>query len=263
MSPTPAKAMNTFLTTVDAWVTALLLATAMLGAWGLGWWRGHRLGQDGRKETTSKLNDASMALLGLLLAFTFSMSLSRHEQRRQMVVADSNAIGDFYTAASFTNQPVRGQLQNAIRQYVDHRLDIVKQRLDEAAMEKKLIETEEMQGRMQDLVGKAVDGGTSVVVPLVNTLNGLTSAHTARLSASHDRLPPSIVLLLFLATIVSMALAGSQEGRSGELHLGATLGFVILVSMAVWVTLDLNQPQRGLIMVSQESMERLRSSLNR
>jgi hypothetical protein len=39
--------------------------------------------------------------------------------------------------------------------------------------------------------------------------------------------------------------------------------FVALVSMVVWVTLDLNQPQRGLITVSQEPLERLLSGMGR
>jgi hypothetical protein len=35
----------------------------------------------------------------------------------------------------------------------------------------------------------------------------------------------------------------------------------VLVSFAVYVTLDLNQPERGLIRVSQEPIQRLLSSM--
>ena len=211
----------------------------------------------------SKLNDASSALLGLLLAFTFSMSLAKDAQRRQMVVTDSNAIGDFYTTASLTAQPERKELQEVVRRYTEHRLAVAQERLDEAAMQKKVEEMQEMQNRMQTLVRQAVDGGTPVVVPLVNTLNELTSSHAARLAASRDRLPPSIVVLLFLVAIVCLALVGRQEGMSGERHIGATVAFVVLVSLAVWVTLDLNQPKRGLITVSQEPMKELLSGMRR
>lgn len=119
--------MSNFLTEVDAWVPALLLAVAMLAAWSIGWYRGQHLPAGSRQGPASKLNEASLALLGLLLAFTFSMALARHERRREMVVNDSNAIGDFYTAASLTAQPVRGQLQSVIRQYVAHRLALTKE----------------------------------------------------------------------------------------------------------------------------------------
>jgi hypothetical protein len=56
---------------------------------------------------------------------------------------------------------------------------------------------------------------------------------------------------------------GIQQGASADWHLGATLGFVALVSMTVWVTLDLNQPQRGLITVSQEPLQRMLASMGK
>jgi hypothetical protein len=128
---------------------------------------------------------------------------------------------------------------------------------DEATLQQKLQEIREMHGQMQSLVKQAVDGETPVAVPLVNTLNALTSSHTARLAAVRDRLAPSIVLLLFLAALLSVVLVGRQQGSSGEWRPGATLCFIALVCMAVWVTLDLNQPQRGWIVVSQEPLEQL------
>jgi MFS family permease len=253
--------MNAFPNVIDAWILALLLAGAMLAAWWIGWWRGRHLPPGMRPEPASKLNDASLAMLGLLLAFTFSMALSRHEHRREMVVNDSNAIGDFYTAASCTAEPVRGQLRAVIRQYTGQGLALAKERLDEATFQTRLGELQEMHGKMQTLVERAVAEKTYVVVPLVNTLNGLTSSYAARLSAFRDRLPPSVVALLFLATVVSMVFIGQQEGATGEHHFGTVIGFVVLVSLAVWVTLDLNQPQQGLITVSQEPMERLLSGM--
>jgi hypothetical protein len=255
--------MNAFLIDLDAWVTAGLLALAMFAAYAAGWWWARRLGKQEQDLPASKFNDAIMALLGLLLAFTFSMSLVKHEQRRQMVVTDSNAIGDFYTCASLLKEPVRGKLQAVLRQYVEHRLLVVQSSPDEATILRKVDEVPQMHQQMQALVGEAVDSGTPVTVPLVNTLNALTSAHAARVAAARDRLPPSIVWLLFLSAIVAMALLRTQQGASGERHLGATIGFTALVCMVVWVTLDLNQPSRGVITVSQEPLQRLLTSMGK
>jgi len=236
---------------------AAVLAAAMVAGWAAGWWRGRRRPEAAKEAPVSKFNDASMAILGLLLAFTFSMSLSKHDQRRLMVVTDSNSIGDFYTCASLVQEPVRQKLQDVIRTYVEHRLALAKERIDEPQSQKILAQLQQLQNRMQALVSEAIADGTPVVVPLVNTLNEVTSSHAARLAAVRDRLPPSIVMLLFLSAIISMVLMGAQQGASREYHFGATLGFVALVSLVVYVTLDLNQPQRGLITVSQEPMQRL------
>src|SRR5262249_33860987 len=161
-----------------------------------------------------------------------------HEQRRQMVVSDSNAIGDFYTTASLVKEPVRGKLQATVRRYVEHRLALPTKIVDEASLQRSLDEIREMYGQMQTLVEDAVDGGTPVVVPLVNTLNALTSSHAARLAALRDRLPPGVVLLLVVAAVVSMIVIGWQQGASAERHPGEALGFTVLVCTVLWVTLD-------------------------
>ena len=82
--------MTDWLTEVDAAVLAALLGLLMLVALGIGWRVGRRSRELG--EQRGKFPDAILALLGLLLAFTFSMSLSKHELRRQMLVADSEII---------------------------------------------------------------------------------------------------------------------------------------------------------------------------
>lgn len=72
--------MDELIYRIDAWVIALVFAGAMLAFWGLGWRWGRRLTPDSGQDPGVKFTDASLALLGLLLAFTFSMTLGRHDQ---------------------------------------------------------------------------------------------------------------------------------------------------------------------------------------
>jgi hypothetical protein len=249
--------MTAFMTAIDSWLLAAMVAVAMVAAWWIGWWIGHRQKKDEAEAPGIKFNDASMALLGLLLGFTFAMSLSRHDQRRQMVVTEANALGDFYTCASLLNEPVRGQLQPVIREYTESLLLPEGYIEDEARWRNE----QEHQNRMQSLVKKAVDAGTPVTVPLVNTFNEITSAHIARLAARRDRLQPSVVGLLFLTALVSMVLMGRHQGATADLRLSGTLAFVVLVCMTIWVILDLNQPYRGAIRVSEDPMRRVLSGM--
>jgi hypothetical protein len=249
--------MTAFVSQIDSWLLATGTAVAMAAGWWIGWWIGRRQLRDESASPGIKFNDASMALLGLLLGFTFSMSLSRHDQRRLMVVTEGNALADFYTCASLLKDPVRSQLQAVIREYTETRLSLAHSHLDEPAIQ----QMQQMQNRMQSFVKQAVDAGTPVTVPLVNTYNEVTSAHIARLAALHDRLQPSVVALLFLSALVSMVLMGRHQGASGHKHLAGTIGFVVLVCMTIWVILDLNQPHRGAIQVSQEPMRRVLSGM--
>ena len=247
----------------DAWLIALLLGAAMAMAWVIGWRRGRmeRLrGMEPPEE--SRLDEAVLALLGLLLAFTFSMALSKYDYRRLMLITDSNAIGDFYTCATLAPEPARGKLQAVLREYVRLRLDVALSGFG-PELKDALARFQEMHGRMTDYVGEAIAAGTPIAIPLTNTLNGVTSSHAARLAAVRDRLPDSIVALLLLAATLTAGLVGRQQGFSPRPSLAGIATFIAVVAMTVAVTLDLNQPARGFIQVSQEPMQRLLDSMGK
>src|SRR5262249_40510722 len=148
---------------LDPWTIAVGLAAAMVVAWRIGWHHGRRRASHESHGHESKFSDATLALLGLLLGFTFSLAIGKYNQRRLMVVADSNAIGDLFTCASLLKEPVRSQLQNLIRTYVDQRIDL-SQRVDRAHVDVAIREIDDMHAHMVVLVGKAIDDGTPVVV---------------------------------------------------------------------------------------------------
>ena len=248
--------------TLDIRIVVLILVVSMLTAWNIGTRLGERLLHEGGTKP-SKFDDASMALLSLLLAFSFGMSIARHDQRRLAVVADSNAIGDFYTCASILKEPSRTKLQGVIRQYAQLRLDLARGALRSSDLENALVKSDQLHARMTEIVAQAVSDGTPIAVSLTNTLNAVTSNQASRLAAYRDRLPPGILFLLFACSIVTVLLIGREQGMANNPEIVGTLCFIFLVSVAVYVTLDLNQPEGGLIRVSQEPVERLLSSMSK
>lgn len=249
---------------IDAWTIAAVVGVAMIAAWLVGRWIGTRLRREsqGERPAVSKFLDASLALLGLLLAFTFATAFSQHDQRRIMVVADSNAVGDFYTCASLLKEPVRSKLRNVIRDYAVLRLDLAKRAYDAATFNQTLAQFEQMHGQMVELVSEALTEGTPIAVSLTNTLNAVTSNNAQRLAAVRTRLPAAIVLLLLISAVISALLVGREQGALGEEDLAGTLAFVVLVCLVIFVTLDLNQPNRGFTRVDQESIQRLISTMS-
>ena len=255
--------MNRLFADTDAWAIASIVAVAMVAGWLAGRWRGRtlRVASQGR-PAVSRFMDASLAVLGLLLAFTFSLALSKHDQRRLMVVADSNAIGDFYTCATLLKEPVRTKLRTVIRDYAALRVDLSKRAYDAASFDNALSQFEQMQNQMVQLVSQALDDGTPIAVPLTNSLNALTGIHAERVSAVLDRLPTSIVLLLLLSAFMSSTLVGREQGVADEGDIAGTICFVMLISFVIFVTLDLNQPDRGFITASQAPMQRLLATMS-
>ena len=72
-----------------------------------------------------------MGLLALLLAFTFSMSATRYETRRQLMVDEANAIGTTYLRSRMLAQPYPAQVAQLIRGYVDERFETYGSELDQ------------------------------------------------------------------------------------------------------------------------------------
>jgi hypothetical protein len=246
---------------MPAWLSALMLATAMLATFALGWRLGKRWPRLGQAAAGGHLDGATLAIVGLILAFTFSLALTQHRQRRDQAVEDANAIGNFYTCASLLDEPLRGRLQALVRRYLEQRLMLGHAHGREAALIRELPNISKMHSDMRLLVHEAVAQHAPVTVPLVNTLNELTSRHADRLAAIHHRLPWNVELLLGLAAISAMLLVGTQKGAFGERNPVPIAVFVALVSLVVWLTLDLNQPGTGFIRVSQEPLERLLSTM--
>jgi Mg2+/citrate symporter len=253
--------LDTLFNRVDAWMVALAFWGAMLTSWSLGRWSGRRFPPDSGQDPGMKFTDASMAILGLLLAFTFAMSLGRHDQRRLTVVEESNSIGDFYTCATLLKEPQRSALQIVIREHAQNELRALSRFLPKEEQQNITQRNQEMYGRMTDIVARAVEEGTPIAVSLTNTLNSVTSANASRLAAYDESLPWSIEVLLFLAAIVPSFLMGKQQAASQKTRLSGMLSFIILVTLVIFVILDLNQGRRGLIRVNREPFERLIDSI--
>jgi hypothetical protein len=249
---------------IDPWVAAVLLAVLMAAGWAVGWRAGRTIRESGGPPPEGKLDDAALALLGLLLAFTFSMALGKYDRRREALVNDSNAIGDFYTCATLVADPVRTRLQGVIRDYTRLRLELGNtESPSREEIRRSLERFDAMHGQMTALVREALAAGTPIANPLTNTLNEVTSSQASRLAALRDRLPQSVMLLLAVAAALAASLMGRQQGATSRASLPETAAFIVIVSLTAWVTVDLNHPTRGFIRVSQEPMQRLLDSMGK
>jgi hypothetical protein len=247
---------------INSYVVAVAFGGCMLAAWTLGNFRGRRLSLDPDNDPVSKVVDATVALLGLLLAFTFAMTLDRHDHRRLMQVAQANAIGDFYTCATLISEPERSELQAAIRKYARHELDALRHYLSDSERRGVIARSLTMHNEMTEIVGRAINRGTPIALSLTNTLNGVTSAHASRTAAYEERIPWTVNLLLVVTACVSSFFVGRQQGLASKKCFSGTLSFIALVSLVIFVITDLGRPRRGAIKVNYDTMIRLVESMN-
>ena len=214
------------------------------------------------KAWFTAIYSAILAMLGLLLGFSYSMAQQRFEARKQLVVEEANAIGTTYLRAQWLPEPYRGDVTKLLRQYVDARLpkDLESRNIDELVQNVSVLSERLLDQLWVHAVEVAKKNPTPVVSLFLSALNETIDLHAKRLAQFQNRVPESVLLLLYLFTSVAMLITGYGSGLRPQRIVLPIVAMVLLVSTALYVIVDLERPQ-GLITVSQESMIRLQQKL--
>jgi len=241
--------------TLVAMLSAAVLFVAMLACYEIGRRIGvARLGSDpdGLAHGIGAVDGAVFALLGLLIAFTFSGAAARFEARRHLITQEANAIGTAFLRVDLLPTDAQPELRDLFRKYVDLRAVVYSEVADRAATEAKLAEAAVLQetiwakalaaGRRPDAAAPA----TMLVLPALNEMIDIT---TTRHVATQNHPPLVIYLLLAGLSLVGSLLVGygmSENKRQSWMH---TTAFAIVLSLTTYVIVDLEFPRVGLIRV--------------
>jgi hypothetical protein len=194
---------------------------------------------------------AIFALMGLLIAFTFSGAASRFDTRRQLVVEEANAIGTAYLRLDLLPANAQPALRESFRQYVEARLDAYRKLPDIVAAKKALAQATLLQGRIwnQALAAcqEAPQPATMLLLPALNAMIDIT---TTRSVATQIHPPLVIFAMLCVLALASSLLAGySMAGGRPSSCWMHMLAFAVIMAATVYVILDLEYPRLGLIRV--------------
>lgn len=204
------------------------------------------------------LLSAALALLGLLIAFTFSLAISRFDARRDMVVTEANAIGTAWLRAGLAGGPQDRELQQAITRYTDVRMGLSAGR-DAAAVER---ETAKQQAMVWAALERTVAKAPSALVnSTVIAVNEMFDAASARKAERAAKIPARVLDLLVLYTVMSAGIVGYVMSASGRRHRAVTSILFALLALAITLILDLDRPRQGSILVSQQPMLDARAAI--
>ena len=105
---------------------------------------------------------------------------------------------------------------------------------------------------------------TAAPAPWVaQALNEVIDLNVALASARDNHVPEPVLWLLGMAAVLTGGLSGYACGATAHRQILATSVLAVLVTLVVYVILDLDRPQRGLIQVQEQAMRRIQERVQR
>ena len=244
-------------------VTFIIGLAAILVVSEFGWQLGIRNNTGSVGSNFSTLESAILGLLALMLAFTFSMALTRFEARRDAVLNEANSIGTTALRARLLPDPQRSETLKLLREYVQIRLDIVRSGTSLVELTRAVERSNALQEALwqQAKAMAAKDKGAVPTGLFIQSLNEMIDDQGKRLSALRNRIPNAVLLTLFAIASVAGAFAGYASGIDAERTRIPVYVMGTLVSAVIYLIMDLDRPSAGFITNSQQPMIDLASSI--
>ena len=217
------------------------------------------LPEDQRDDFALVIN-ASLTLLALIIGFSFSMAVSRYDQRKNYEEEEANAIGTEYVRADLLPAPDGAKVQKLLERYLEQRI-LSYTTHDSHQLEHVDNNTSKLQAEMWFTVKRAAEGNPSLPVTLaVSGMNDVLNRQGYTQAAWWNRIPVAAWgLMMFLAICCSLLIGYRARRREGVLF--TVVPF--LVSVAFFLIAEIDSPRTGVIRVLPQNLISLSQSLHK
>lgn len=194
---------------------------------------------------------ALFALLGLLVAFTFSGAAARFDQRRALIVEEANNIGTAYLRLDLLPADAQPPLRQKFREYADARIEVYRVLPDVKLSMNHLARANALQGEIWSLsvAGTQSAPTTAPGILLLPAVNAMIDITNTRFWSTQTHPPLVIFALLSALTLCCALFAGYGMSAAAERNWFHRLGFSLVLAAAVFVIMDLEYPRFGLIRI--------------
>src|SRR5438067_10033820 len=210
------------------WFSAWIGASFLRRLWKL---------EDGIREEFGVVLAATLTLLGLLIGFSFSMAISRYDQRKNYEEAEANAIGTEYVRADFLPPDDAAKVHDLLIRYLDERVLFYTTR-DDSHLAKIDAETVQLQSELWIAVRPAAEANpTPVVALVVSGMNDVLNSQGYTQAAWWNRIPVAAWgMMAVIAVSCNLLIGYGAHGRDWR-----TLLIVpIVVSIAFFLISDID-----------------------
>lgn len=191
-------------------------------------------------------------MLALLLSFTFGISASKNDGRRQVIVHEANNISTAILRCDLYPDSTRKALRIDFTAYVNARIAYYNAGINDAALNTSMQQANNISGRIwKRVMALSQDKENTLrsqqMIPALNDMMDITTTRDAERNA---HVPESILWMLFLLTLAGSFITGygSKDKRFNWIIVGS---FALMTSLTIYLILDLDRPRRGIINMDQ------------
>lgn len=221
---------------------------------------------EGLPKGTGAAEGSAYAMIGLILAFSFSGAESRFEDRRHLIMSETKSIGTAYLQLDLLPQPAREAVRKDFLQYLDTRIATYRDTDEPATVDANLKRTAALQASIwrQSLAGTLVRGAhPNASVLLLPALNEMFDIATTRKLALINHPPMAIFILLVVMNLVGALLSGYATSVNKKRPWFYIFILAAVLALTEYVIVDLEFPRLGLIRVdaADQALVELRKSM--
>src|SRR5438034_645152 len=144
--------------------------------------------KEGERDDFSVATGATLTLLGLIIGFSFSMAVSRYDQRKNYEEAEANAIGTEYLRADLLPAEDASKTRELLKRYLDQRLLFYDTR-NEERLAKINADTARLQNELWSALRPQAAEPTVLVGLAVSGMNDVLNAQGYTQAAWWNRIP--------------------------------------------------------------------------
>ena len=172
---------------------------------------------------------ATLTLLGLIIGFSFSMAISRYDQRKNFEEAEANAIGTEYLRADVLPSLDGAKVRALLKRYLDRRVLFYKTR-DQQQLRQIDTDTVQLQAELWAAVRTSASAQPSPLSALaVAGMNDVLNSQGYTQAAWWNRIPIAAWILLAVIAIFCNLMVGYGARRPDA---GAILLLVLPLRLA-------------------------------
>ena len=247
------------------WPLLVFCITAVLCSFAV--WLGHlasKRAHDLNKALATDLNiiqAATLTLLALIIGFTFSMAITRHDLRENLEATEANVIGTEYLRTDLLPEQVAAKAKKVLIQYLDIRIDYYETH-DHKRLEEIYQETDRLQTQLWDAVAPSVRSNQTPVMALVAAgMNEVIDSEGFTVASWAARLPVTAwILMCAIALFANLLLGFGAYNFARKTWIFLVFPFITAISF--FLIADIDSPRGGAIKIIPRNLQSLKQSID-